>query len=668
MSVSSLHPACSLILEVYDPISLDDYDSEDYAGELVAWEVSSDPAHPFPYLLSPRQYAEQEIDAIQCTASIGTIEVGVIDKPEVAGDQNTGFMSARVHDLLGRRCRLRRWIDDEIGYVTIADGPAGAPRMDSTYAAYRWTIRDTRDTERKMVAFNKGGVACIAPRGPLYGFGMLSDDYTGDPLLPRVIDTPIVGTYNLTSVGFFGKQQGLVNFASHFSAGIDLNPNVDTEALVVTEAGQTACQISELSTNVWGARFADVLWRVVGDDVWNIARMTTITGYLQPFAGFVDARVGGMGDPVPCLNFLTLFVDDVIPEGFPVVDGVSIECIVRYRGPASEDFPYYLEGPLGEVLQNLYDGKYGLMATDEITGLIYDPALLDADTDQFISRIQFDPAAFDQMTEYVLLRQTDIIDDVRSWTETALYAPSGWIPCLDNEMKISPISRNHPEEIDASLEVNDGNCEPAPNWNQGQRTVSQITYTYKRWFIPDPDAGIEVSEYDGLASRDVTVIFKDTESELRYGQQPQEYDATAFSAIGNEDGENIAGVNEQASLLAQTANFDVLQRFRGGVQSIAVNVMRSFVPNIRAGSWVPWNLSWLPDRLTGLRSSESEGAQVVSIRDDDCVWRTIVLEESGAEGAVAGAPGFVDSLVVESDEASSGFSDGLVLFSDEESA
>jgi len=669
MSISSLHPACSLLLEVYDPISLDEYDAEDYAGELVAWEVSTDPAHPFPYLLAPRQYAEQEIDAIQCTASIGTIEVGVIDKPEVSGDQTTGYVSARVHDLLGRRCRLRRWINDDIGYVVIADGPAGPPRMDSTYAAYRWTIRDTRDTERKMAAFNTGGVACVAPRGPLYGFGLIDDESAGDPLLPRVLDNPIVGTYNLTSVGFFGKQQGLVNFASHFS-GDFLSPDVDTETLVVTEAGKTACQISELSTNVWGARFADILWRVLGDEDWNIARMTTITGYLQPMAGFLDAIPPGGTELVPCLNFVTLFVDDEIPEGFPTVDGVQIEVIVRYRGPASEDFPYYVEGPLGEVLQNMYNGKYSLLATDEITGLIYDPAQLDADADQFISRIQYDPDAFDEMLEHVTLRQTEVIDDVRGWTETNLYAPSGWIPALDNEMHISPISRNRPDDddIDPENEVNDGNCEPAPNWNQGQRTVSQVTYTYKRWFIPAPDAGIEVTEYDGLAVRDVTIIFKDTESELRYGQQIEEYDASAFSAIGNEDGENIAGVNEQASLLAQTANFDVLERFRGGVQSIAVNVLRSYLPNVRAGSWVPWDLSWLPDRATGLRESISEGAQIVSIRDDDCVWRTIVLEESGAGGAVAGAPGFVDSLVVESDEDGSGFSDGLVVFSDEESA
>jgi hypothetical protein len=431
-----------------------------------------------------------------------------------------------------------------------------------------------------------------------------------------------------------------------------------------------------LLPNIWGARYADALWRVVGTDTWNIARMVSYTGFLQPFAGFVDGHtivdvvdgVDVLSDPFPCLDFVTLFVDDVIPEGFPTENGVEMECIIRYRGPASDDFPYYVEGPLGEVLMGVYSGKYSLLATDEITGLIYDPALLDASADDFIPRIQYDADAFDALVEHVMLRQTSVVDDVRAWAEDALYAPSGWIPCLDNEMRISPISRNRPANISAANTLNDTNCEPAPNWNQGQRTISQITYTYPRWFIPAANSGIEVSEYDGLAKRDITMEFKDVESGLRYGEQPQEYDASAFGAIGDDEGENISGVNEQASLLAQAANFDVLQRFRSGVQSIAVNVLRSLIPGIRVGSWIPWSLSWLPDVTSGLRGSESSGAQVVSIKDNDCVWRTLVLEESSSTGSIAGAPGFVSSLKVAGDDPSSGISGSLIVVSDVESA
>jgi hypothetical protein len=128
-------------MEVYEPTTLE-YDGP--SSDVIAWDVSTDPAHPRPYLLAPRQYAEQEIDPVACTASIGQIEVGVIDVPEDPDDQDSGWMTARVHDLKGRRCRVRRYIDSVIGWVTIADGPAGSPSMDSSYSAFRWTIRDTR--------------------------------------------------------------------------------------------------------------------------------------------------------------------------------------------------------------------------------------------------------------------------------------------------------------------------------------------------------------------------------------------------------------------------------------------------------------------------------------------------------------------------------------------
>lgn len=656
--------ACSLLLEVYEPVSLDGYDDE-YSDELVAWEVSSDRLHAYPFLIAPRQYAEQEIDAVRCTASIGTIEVGVIDKAEVPGDQTTGFMTARVHDLLGRRCRLRRWINNTIGYVTIADGPAGSPRLDSTYSAYRWTIRDTRDTERKMALFNAGGVAGVAPRGPMYGFGQVTDEYETTLLLERVIDIPIVGNYDIQDLSLPGgvtKKMGIVNLAAHFSGTM-----VDSESLMTSDAGVTACEISELLPNIWGARFADVLWRVVGDTVWNIARMTTPSTFLQPMAGFVDASLTGGGDLVPCLNFVTLFVDDDIPTGFPTDDvATDIEVIVRYRGPATEDFPYYVEGELGEVLINLYNGKYSLMATDEIEGLIYDPAGLDVLSDSFLSRIQFDADAFAQMQELVTLRQTEPIEDGRDWTESTLYSPSGWIPALDNDMRISPVSRAQPSFIDDGLQVNDNNCIPAANWNQGQRTVSEITYTYPRWYVPI-DPFIEVTEYDGLAKRDITVTFQDPESELRYGKQAETYDASAFAAIGDEDGLNIAGVSEQASLLAQAANFDVLERFRSGVQSIAVQVRREYIVSARVGAWLPWDLSWFPDRVSGLRGSTTGAAMIVSLRDDDCVLRTIVIEESGGTGSIAGSPGYASSLTLVSDEAGAGESSGLIVISDVES-
>lgn len=648
---------CSLLLEVFSPLNIYD-DSE----PTVEWEVSSDPAHPTPYLIAPRNYDQQEIDPIQCTATIGTVEVGVIDPPTVPGFQNTGWMTARVIDLLGRRCRLRRYINSTLGWTTIADGPAGPPKMDASYAAYRWTIRDTRESERKLTAFLVGGVTAIIPRGPLYGFGSYVDDTGNHKLLPRILDIPVTGTYQIQDVGAY--KFGIVNFAPHhYTPGVGTTPTLDDAALIMDDAAQAAIQTSELATDTWGARYADVLWRLVGDTVWNTARMTSPTAVRQPFVVTTDALLDGVGDPVTAADVVSLFMAKHIPDGFPTTSELDMEVIIRYRGPASSDFPYYVEGELGHVLRNLYNAVYTLAPTDEITGVIYDPAGLDSAGVGFVTRVTVDSLAFAVMIEHVMLRVTSPVPDTRSWAEKALYAPSGWIPALDNSMRISPISRTPPDTIDPLSVADDSVTVPAPNWQTGLRTVSEIIYTYPRYFVPAEGDLTFKTDPDGLATRDVTIEFKDGESGLRYGDQVEEYDASAFAAAGTPDGVNIPGQLEQASLLAQQARFDVLARYRGGVQSISVNIHRNRIPTQRVGAWLPWSLMHLPDRFTGLRGSEVSAAQILGIRDDDCTWRTVILEESPLSG---GPPGLVILLEKVGDEPTAGGL-SLVVISDVES-
>lgn len=639
---------CSLLLEVYSPLSI--YDD---AIETIDWEASTDPDHAAPYLIAPQNYAAQEIDPVRCTAQIGTITVGVIDVPQIQGDQSTGWMTARVHDLLGRRCRLRRYINSSVGYVVIADGPAGPPHMDASYAAYRWTIRDTRETERKLTAFLEGGVATIVPKGALYGFGEYTTDYdeATHRLLPRVIDVPVTGEYLLQHiVGIPGVHWvGVVDLASLFTSDV---VNLD-------QAAQDAIQTSQISTGRYGCLTADILWRVAGDTIWNVARPTSPAHFVEPFAGRTDGLDSG-GNPVQKLSFVTLFVDEIIPPGFPTSDGGSIECIVRYRGPASTDFPYYVEGPLGDVLRNLYTGVYTLAAKAEIEGLLYDPDDLDhVPIGGFRSRVRYDSGKLDTMLDHVLLRQTSPIADARGWAETILYAPSGWVPCLDDTAAISPINRSLPTFTDHV--VDDDVTVPNPNWQTGETTVSQIIYTYPRYFLPaDPNVN---TDPDTLATRQVILEFSDGESQLRYGEQIQEYDASAFSAVGDEDGFSLSGIVETASLMAQNAKFDVLDRYRAGAQSITVLARRDRLPNALVGDWVPWSLMHLPDRLTGLRGSSASLAQILSLRDDDCVWRTLVLEESGL---AAGAPGYASNGKVIDDEPAPG-GGALTVLSDDES-
>lgn len=618
---------CSLLLEVYAPPT-----SYDPDVDVIEWEVSTDPAHEFPYLLGPRQYAEQEIDPIRCTATIGTVEIGVIDPPTVPGDQTTGWMTARIHDVKGRRCRLRRYVNATIGWVTIADGPAGAPKMDSSYSAYRWTIRDTRETERKLKAFNVGGNSAVLPRGPLYDWGTYTDDEGDHILMPSVMNTPITGKFQISAAG--DLQLGIINLFEHFATGV-----LDDARMVMDDDQINATQISELSVDRWGPRVADVLWRAVGDSDWNVARPTSPSSYQQPFVGTTEAPLAEGEEPVVAADYVTLFVSQDIPEGFPVVE-TDVEFIIRYRGAASEAFPYYIEGPLGEVLKTLYDGGYSSAPTTGIDGFVFDPAGIAEAEQTYAPRIRYDSAAFDDMLATVLLRQVEPIDDARAWTETALYAPSGFIPAMDGQLRISPTSRAKPAVISDSLMIEDAVIIPAPNWTTGARTVSEVSYKYYRYFIPAEGSGFETTP-DGLAKREINPIYRDPDSEVRHGAQPEEYDAFAFSAVGTDVGLNIPGQLETASMMAQSAVFDVLERYAEGVPATEVSVLRSRIPNVRVGDWVPWEITYFPDKTTGLRGSNASAAQIISIRDDDCVWRFIGLEESDLS---EGPPGYV-SLV-----------------------
>lgn len=640
---------CSLLLEVYHPVSI--YDD---TIPTVDWEVSSDPDHPFPFLLEPRNYASQEIDPIKCTATIGTVEVGVIDVPEVAGNQSTGFMTARVHDLLGRRCRLRRWIGDVFGWATLADGPAGVPKMDASYAAYRWSIRDTRDIERKLGAFGLGGVSGIAPRGAIYGFGQYTDD-TGDHLLlERLLDNPLFGVYQISSVGAY--VWGYINFASTSMPD-------QLARLTLDEDGLKAVQLSELATGKYGVRNADILWRVFElNSKWNVSRPMSPATIREPFVGTTDF-VDTDGKTKQRLNYVTLFVAPSIPHGFPTLTDTVVACILRYRGPANEAFPYYVEDDLGVVLRNLYDGVYSKAPTDSIDGFLYDPLELENVGVNTLARISYDTLAFDAMSTHVMLRQIEEVEDVRAWAETALYAPSGWIPALDQDMFISPVLRTAPESLVGAVKLKDDIVAPAPDWQSGNRTVSEILYKYSRFFVP-PDTDLTTErKADGLAIRDVDLGFEDFESGLRYGPQVEEYDASAFSAVGTDQGIVIPGQLETASILCQTAKFDVLDRFRSGVQSVGITVMRDYFPTLRVGDWVPAELMYLPDRNSGLRGSHMPIAQVVSLRDEDCTWRTLIIEESPVSD---GPPGLVTELVKLDDGPSAG---GITLrvFSDVES-
>ena len=64
-----------------------------------------------------------------------------------------------------------------------------------------------------------------------------------------------------------------------------------------------------------------------------------------------------------------------------------------------------------------------------------------------------------------------------------------------------------------------------------------------------------------------------------------------------------------------------------GAQGVFIPVRRSFTSFLRAGDWVVIDLSWIPDYLTKRREGVF-GGQILSIRDVDCAWRVLLIEEA----------------------------------------
>ena len=622
---------CSLLLDVYQ-----------LGGVDVDWSVSSDPAHVAPYLLGPKNYDAQEIDPVSAAATIGTVDVGVIDPAQTPGNQITGWMTQRVGSIRGRRCVLRRYIDDTIGYVLIADGPAGMPALDASYSAYRWPIRDTREIERKLAAFNSGGTTAIMPRGPINGFGALpGDTWLLDPV------TPVVGIYSVEADGY-GGLIGRVNFPAWDAVDFDVGQ-------VISKEGE-----SMLDGRGDGARSifptADVLWRLAGlgsENPWNVARPSLpppfITGEI-PLAAVEDAVVDG-ADVRAVRNVILWWHSGLVytgtePFGASEIDGVGeeVEVIIRHRGAASTDSPYYFEGTAGALLAALYDGA--LSTAPDLLGEHYDPAGLDAIAALMAGAVRYDAAAVSAITIPVLLRQTAPVADGRAWAESAIYGPSGWIPALDQDGVISPVSRERPSVITGPLIV-DAKTEPSPDWNAGERIVTAVQLTYNRYYI-DPHAEATI-EPDGLSVRPVSVEYLDPDAEAVEDAQPVVFDGAVFSAIGDANGLALAGDVESGALLAQAARYEVLGRYRAGAQAMRVRVRRVDVPTLRVGDWCPAQLSWLPNTGTGLRGMDLPAVQVLSIDDSECAWRALLLEES----PIFAQPGYLDSIEIVSDEGGS---------------
>lgn len=589
---------CSVLVTVYE----DD-------KETVAWEVGTDPDHLYPFLVEPDSYGEQELDVAKGSCSIGTVRVTVVDRRRTAGDQDSGWMTSKLAEggfaaLAGRRVRVVRFIEPAVGYQVIADGPAGTPQMDDSYAAFSFTVRDTRETERKA-RLTRGGDRSLLPFGVRNGYGWDGSGWLIDPanlLTATVTADPLAGL-EYTDWGFIETR-----------LEIGANPNADREIPVESfEALENVGHLPQYQNNsLGGISFA----------YYTIVPVDAVLEYRPAGSSGPFTRVGltGQSGAEPSVIMSqTLLVGDVLrvsrlqftaAVGLGALIGTDIEFrILGGRGTISTGLPFYVDQiTAGEFVKAAYDGEY---------------SDLDAQTgDTVPTGIRYDEAALALMTTPVRLRLFEPVDDLRKWLEEKIYAPTGWIPALDFDGRVSPVSQVPPSDLLNLQAITNAIAEAAPEWNAGETIYNVIRFTYQRDYRPaDPDLA---ESADGLADRDVVVEFEDPVSIGRHGRKVLELDGIAFRAIGDPDAVPVEAP-ELGGVLALDRGIYMLNRYSLGAPTMQLAVMRRELPLLRAGDFVVVSLSWFPDYVTDRRGLVAL-VQVVALNDLDCAWRRVALE------------------------------------------
>lgn len=640
---------CALILEVYDQ-----------QGVLVEWAAGTDPAHPAPYLMQPEHYGEQEVDFAEGRASIGTVTVGVIDPPIVAGDQAGGWLTQRLADaggrtaITGRRCRLLRYVDEIIGWVVIADGPAGAPVLAPSYAAYGWTIRDTRETERKAKAFETGGTSTVLPRGVLFGYGLQE---TGEYVVQ-----PTQSSYYLT--GVFSSVPGApeIQYVDVIGMWPDTGSLRTERRLVLTDemAAIMTATVTPTGTNdpvsgdpVYTFRWPDIAiwWRLAGGTEWTVIDDVYIDTAAQPSANgpwwsnpadqtrsidrlYLDLRAqvdytDEQGDtqtlsPVRGIRGVQIHAGN--PADVPDI-GDNVDVMVVHTGTPTEHWPLHIETTAGQLLRELYCGFWS--PRDAVTGGIVPTG------------IRYDPDALDAMMQPVRLRITKPVDDIRAWAEEMIYRPLGYAPALDNDGRISPVSQEMPGDLSAALEITDDVAAPQPGWGAGENVLNVLEWSYPRDYRSDPryDPEGEGGAGDTMASRELELEYRQEESVTIHGEKKVEIAAVAFRAVSRFGGDPWLGIEDEISWqLFQARRLHLIGRTDMGAPVYTVHVRRAVTAALRAGDWVRPRMSWMPEYAT-LRRALAGDAQIIAIADLDCAWRRLTME------AVSGVPRIVSATL-----------------------
>lgn len=563
--------------------------------------VSTNPAHAQPYLKAPDNFPEQEVDFAKGSASIGQMNVRVVDVPQTPGDQTTGYLTgllanvAGYSQINGHRALVTQ--DIGAGAETILDGVVKGVTLLDTFVTYELELRDIRERERKTRAFERTDTPTVLPRGVLNGYGGKLSKAT----------VPLTADYRRIDA-----TKGEIEF--HLFA----NPRQVAECTLTPAMREALMHVAPLADEpeVYVYDRWKLLWRENGtaDPYEVITRVANAHPSLSPFRPlFWEANgvIQGMEG-----------INNYVDGGTLPASSMVIDLIIQYDGPVTEDWNLHIdEMTVGEFLKAGYDGDYSSNPP----------------------RIRYSSAAVLALTTPIRGRIKKPVDDFRDWAEKNAYPLGYAAPTLNADGEIEPVTYLLPPDGVTLPDLNDANCAPfeGAGWSHGtQDAINLVRVTYIREFrLPTDSPG--VADSDRILEREVTVEHPIQASIDLLGEQVLELSPLLLRAIGTADGGPLNGdvVNEVGHQVAERVAYMATDRFGLGGQYFKLKGMRSDtdVEALVVGSWVTVSVSWMPDYNT-LTRGLSRMAQVVGRRNLNAAWCSLTLVDAGSANVPMAAP------------------------------
>ena len=590
----------------YTTDTLTVYEEDD---ETVLFEVSTDRAHQAPFLKPFENFPEQEIDFAKGAASIGQMTVGIVDVPTDPTDQATGYMSGLLADptggsqLLGHRVVAKQ--DVGSGAATVLDGVIRSVRLLDNFSAYELVLRDIRERERKTRAFVRTSSPTVFPRGVLDGYGVTLPILATTTVYPIPPTEPLTATYHSVD-----SNQGRLVIDDGFGE------RLHADGAMLAALGHT--RPLEATPNVRVFDQWKLLWREAGS--------------ADPYAEITEVRHSGSTyAPVPYVlrggKILTVYLNNFVSGDTLPSDQDSVEFVIRYDGPVTEDWPLHLQGlTVGQFLRNAYRGDY----SDEPP------------------RIRYNEAALLALTTPVRAIIKEPAPDLREYNEKNAYPIANAAPAINDAGEIAPVTYLLPDEDETLVTLSDSNCRPAGGgWSHGSEdAINLVRVKYQRDYVLPVESTADTAPIptsERVASREVTVEHHDTDSIALLGEQELTIESELLRSIAGPRGMPLVGdaTDEVADQVARRTAHMAVDRLSRGGQYFALEGMRtdSDVEAVRVGDYVVVGVTWQPDYNTAERGA-NRLAQVLGRRNLDATWCSLTLIDAGSAFAPLGQPSF----------------------------